>query len=384
MKTLQEQYNLIKEGKGHKDVFLKEAKRLFPNVIPNSATFSQTTKLLKQRSVINENIFPLMPSSGLNPFSTFDKFINEEAKADEKKTTKEINQAEIAAYDYKDKKNTNNQIFDQYLNGVRVELEKDTKLDLEGARKIVAKNLEKDPLFYMKNNAFGVEGIGYQELKNQEEPKGKYKSSGYGDLKENKMKELNTFKKFLNEDVEKKKVVSENINSDDLKELLEEAVAGVPSLGNPFLDRPKTAYENKFESFLSEEKKDKDLPPPPPEAGGKGGFAFEEKEMDEEKDMKKEEKDMKKEEMKPKKEGKMSYSEVVKKAEKLGEMAKNRVYMEIYGKKKRELEETLGTINEDSNLSEFIDEGKKKELQSEIALYEKAYMAAEAYYNTNK
>ena len=73
MKTLQEQYNLIKEGKGHKGVFLKEAKRLFPNIVPNSATFNQTTKLLKQRSVINETIFPLMPSSGLNPFTTFDR-----------------------------------------------------------------------------------------------------------------------------------------------------------------------------------------------------------------------------------------------------------------------------------------------------------------------
>ena len=28
MKTLQTQFNLIQEGKGHKDVFLKEAKRL--------------------------------------------------------------------------------------------------------------------------------------------------------------------------------------------------------------------------------------------------------------------------------------------------------------------------------------------------------------------
>ena len=88
--------------------------------------------------------------------------------------------------------------------------------------------------------------------------------------------------------------------------------------------------------------------------------------------------------MEPKKEGKMKYAEVVKKAEKLGEMAKNKVMMEVYGKKKRELEETLGTINEDSNLSEFIDESKKKELQNEIALYEKAYMTAEANYNTNK
>ena len=101
------------------------------------------------------------------------------------------------------------------------------------------------------------------------------------------------------------------------------------------------------------------------------------KDMDEEKDMKKEEKDMKKE-------GKMKFEEVVKKAEKLGEMAKNRVYMEIYGKKKRELEETLSTINEDSNLAEFIDESKKAAVQKEIALYEKYYMNAEANYNNNK
>ena len=113
MKTLQEQYNLIKEGKGHKGIFLKEAKRLFPNIVPNSATFNQTTKLLKQRSVISENIFPLMPSSGLNPFTTFDKFVNEEAKATEKKTTKEVEEAEIKGYDYKDPKNLDNQIFDQ-------------------------------------------------------------------------------------------------------------------------------------------------------------------------------------------------------------------------------------------------------------------------------
>ena len=147
MKTLQEQYNLIKEGKGHKDVFMKEAKRLFPNIVPNAATFNQTAKLLKQRSVISENIFPLMPSAGLNPFTSFDKFITEEAKADEKKTTKEINQAETAGYDYKDPKNLDNQIFDQYLSGLRVEMEKDPKLTMDEAKEVVAKNLEKEPIF---------------------------------------------------------------------------------------------------------------------------------------------------------------------------------------------------------------------------------------------
>ncbi len=58
MKTLQEQYNLIKEGKGHKGVFLKEAKRLFPNVVPNSATFYQTSKLPKKTREINEKKIP--------------------------------------------------------------------------------------------------------------------------------------------------------------------------------------------------------------------------------------------------------------------------------------------------------------------------------------
>jgi len=352
MKTLQEQYNLIKEGKGHKNTFMKEAKRLFPNIVPNAATFNQTTKLLKQRSVISENIFPLMPSSGLNPFTTFDKFVNEDVKATETKTTKEVEEAEIKTYDYKDPKNLNNQIFDQYLNGLRVEMEKDPKLTMDEAKEVVAKNLEKDSIFYTKNAAFKVDGLGYEELKQQEEPKGKYKSSGYGDLKENKMNQ-----------------------SEDLKELLEEAVAGIPSIGNPFADKKKENYESKFEAFLNEEKEEKNEGKEEVEEG-EAAYEYEKGKKAGEK--------IKEEEKEPKKEGKMKYAEVVKKAEKLGEMAKNKVMMEVYGKKKRELEETLGTINEDSNLSEFIDEGKKKELQSEITLYEKAYMNAEANYNTSK
>ena len=43
-------------------------------------------------------------------------------------------------------------------------------------------------------------------------------------------------------------------------------------------------------------------------------------------------------------------------------------------RKKRELEETLGTINEDSTYQNLLMKGKKKELKNEIALYEKAYM----------
>ena len=364
MKTLQEQYNLIKEGKGHKGVFLKEAKRLFPNVVPNSATFDQTSKLLKQRSVINENIFPLMPSSGLNPFSTFDKFINEEAKATESKTTKEVEEAETAGYDYKDPKNLNNQIFDQYLNGLRVEMEKDPKLTMDEAKEVVAKNLEKDPIFYTKNAAFKVDGLGYEELKQQEEPKGKHKSSGYGDLKENKMKELNTFKKFLNENGEEKKVVSENINSDNLKELLEEAVAGIPSIGNPFLERPKTAYENKFLTFLNEEEEVKE---------GEAAYEYEKGKKAGEK--------MKKEEKEPKKEGRMKMAEVLKEAERMGEIAKRKVEAKIYERAIAERKAAM-SINEDESLSEFINQEAIREVEKEIKELEKRLMEVSADKNT--
>ena len=46
-KTLQDQYLLIKEGKGHKGVFIKEAKRQFPGLIRNAATFTEVANVLK-------------------------------------------------------------------------------------------------------------------------------------------------------------------------------------------------------------------------------------------------------------------------------------------------------------------------------------------------
>ena len=49
-KTLQDQYLLIKEGKGHKDVFIKEAKRQFPGLIRNSATYTEVANVLKTKN----------------------------------------------------------------------------------------------------------------------------------------------------------------------------------------------------------------------------------------------------------------------------------------------------------------------------------------------
>jgi hypothetical protein len=215
MKALQTQYNLIKEGKGHKDVFVKEAKRLFPNIIPNSAGFDQTSTILKNKNIIVENIFPLIPSSGLNPFSTFDKFLKEEeTKAEAKKTSKEVEEDLAKTYDYSDKKNLDNQIFDQVLNGIRFEIEQDPELTLEKATEKVKKNLDKNSLFYLENAAFGVKGLGYTKeapgLGEPKEAKGKYKSSGYGNLKENKnMKLVDLLREGAQEDLKEADKIGE-------------------------------------------------------------------------------------------------------------------------------------------------------------------------------
>ena len=184
MKTLQEQYNLIKEGKGHKDVFLKEAKSRYPNMISNVLTYDQTTTILKQRSIIREHMLGGVASNlGKKPdwFSIFDENI-QEAKEDLNKNS----------YKYEDKKNINNLNSEEFQLGINFEMSKVAELltsvnmgeYLDKARKTVSKNLSTNPLYYVENAAFGQEGIGYTKdtpgLK-PTEIKGKEKASGYGD-----------------------------------------------------------------------------------------------------------------------------------------------------------------------------------------------------------
>ncbi len=198
MKTLTEQYRLIKEDKGHKGVFLKEAKRQFPNLITNSATFNEASKILKQKNIISEN-FVGTPMVG-NPFGdrkkesyekAFENFLAEaEAKAEEKKVSKEVEEDQEHAYDNEDKKEPNNMIFGQVQMGYYCEYKdpkNEGKTDPE-LLDIVYKNLAKDPIYYTKNGQFGEQDLGYTDeapsLGEPVEPKGEHKSSGYGKLKE--------------------------------------------------------------------------------------------------------------------------------------------------------------------------------------------------------
>jgi len=198
-RTLTEQYGLIKNGKGHKGVFLKEAKKLFPNLVRQGATYNEASTILKQKNIINENFVGMSPIN--NPFgkkkkegyeSAFENFLKEaaEVKAEEKKVSKEVEEDQEHAYDDKDKKDPNNMIFGQIQMGYYNELKNPKNADKteQEIKDIVFKNLAKDPIYYTTNGQFGVEDLGYTDeapsLGEPVEPKGEYKSSGYGKLKE--------------------------------------------------------------------------------------------------------------------------------------------------------------------------------------------------------
>jgi predicted thioesterase len=192
--TLQEQYNLIKEGKGHKGIFLTEAKKQFPNMLTNPMGFEEASKMLKTRGVISENYVDLKPINTIEASpkaaweNKFAQFLAEEAKAEEKKPTKEVEDIQAHNYDYKDKSNLDNQIGQEVLNGIYFEAKENPDKTLEEIRKIVAKNLAKDGQYYMKNAAFGVKGLGYKETE-VEEVAGKYAASGYSDKLKKVVKE---------------------------------------------------------------------------------------------------------------------------------------------------------------------------------------------------
>ena len=199
-KTIQEQYNQIKKGKGSEELFLKEVKRNYPNMIVNSATYKQAEEILLNRSVITENLAGVVnPNKSPDWFKIFNKNMeiikeanpknpnrfpplhiaqtkeskaDEDVKADSKKVAKQVDDIESHNFDNKaNKDNYDTLNGEEFRLGLKFEMDKvrETVSDadlgdaIEKAQKLVAKNLASDPLYYIKNAAFGVEGIGYTD-----------------------------------------------------------------------------------------------------------------------------------------------------------------------------------------------------------------------------
>jgi hypothetical protein len=210
MKTLATQFQLLKENKGNKDVFLKTAKTKYPSYVPQSATFNEAVNILKQKGIINENIIDLVPiNTNVTKKESFELAFNSFLKEAKKKDTVEN------TIDKTDKKNPDNLIFDQIMAGCYVEAKnvKNKDKSIDEIKDIVVKNLSKDPIYYTKNAAFKVDGLGYKDdapgLGTPKEAKGKYKSSGYGDID----------KKSLNEGIHDRDILSRPLSNPDVKPL---------------------------------------------------------------------------------------------------------------------------------------------------------------------
>jgi hypothetical protein len=235
--TLQDQYLLIKEGKGHKGVFLTEAKRQFPNIVRNAATFEEAAASLITKNIISENVVGMTTVAGYEPRkkesyeTAFEDFLaeakkkvaeDEKVKAEEKKVSKTVEEDLDKMHDNTDEKNPDNMIFDQIMMGYYAEMKdpKNAEKTMQQLKDIVFKNLSKDPIYYTKDGQFGVKGLGYTTeapgLGEPKEPKGKYKSSGYGDLNEGKEKKKLSLKQIDKKDKKGLALYKNTENSDDL------------------------------------------------------------------------------------------------------------------------------------------------------------------------
>ena len=268
MKTLQEQYNRIAQGKGNKEIFTKHAKRQFPNLIRNAAGFDETCNALISRDIISSaylNLTNLTENTQPNFFDTFNKnmsLLNEEAKAVEKKVSKEVEDVQKdKGFDYKE---TNQDYGQSSMHGYHVECcdPKNVDKTVQEIKDIVAKNLAKDRLHYIKDGQFGVKGLGYTD----EHPGLTASKSDQMEkvkIKENMIKLTDLIVEALEEKTPKKKKEKKPTTEDKLKEIeaqgrvntLEQQIAALEEIIETKNDRLRLVDEDENMSDLADRKK---------------------------------------------------------------------------------------------------------------------------------
>ena len=290
------------------------------------------------KQVIEESLgyVDLQPINNLEPTpkadfeNKFAEFLAEEAKVEEKKVTKEVEEVAESNYDYSDPKNLDNQIGQEVLNGIYFESKQHPDKTLDEVREIVSKNLAKDSQHYMKNAMFGIEGVGVEES-TSEEVSGKHAYSGY---------------------------------SDKLKAVVKESLmGGVVTTGNPnsiaaqqnaVVKEITKDIEESYDEFQRDDKGAKGVDKKDKGEEDAFGAGVEKGEKIEKKKMKKESLDS-------------ELAEIDKQANIVALEAKlNKIDEVIENKLTR-----INMVSEDENLAELMDKKKLKAMQKEVKVLEK-------------
>ena len=87
MKTLQQEYQLIKEGKGNKDHFLKVARNIFPEYITSGNDFDSAVHIWTSKSLLSEAAGGVITQSQSQPdwFKIFNENLAEAVGVKDKK-----------------------------------------------------------------------------------------------------------------------------------------------------------------------------------------------------------------------------------------------------------------------------------------------------------
>ena len=297
---------------------------------------------------LNENYVDLQPvnkweSAPEETYETKFKAYLAEQAAEAKSTSKEVEEVQSHAFDYSDTKNIDNLNGQEFMNGVYFESKNNPAKTLEEVREVVAKNLTKDSLHYVKEGQFGEKGVGYSEPV-QEEVTGDHASSGY---------------------------------SAKLKKVVKESLMGgmVVTTGNPNSlaaqqGRLINSIMNEDESIYDEDMPmDEDARTDAEEEGYLDGMRDEKYDMSEELEEEKEKDTVKNKDGKVKKE---NVSQTLSRIEKVGTGVALEAKITAIDEEIAIRNERLTMLDENEAMAALMDKGKIKELRTEVKLLEKA------------
>ena len=156
MKSIANQYRDLKEGKMSQQNFMRNLRMTMPQYITNVTSFGDAVKILKNKSILTESINPENQPSEEELDAMIKKMEDEKAgeEAIMSQYDEELNEGK--------KKEEKVEYSRQQCNptelrlGIRTELEHGD-IELDKAKEIAYKNIQKDPVYYTKLKLSGVE-----------------------------------------------------------------------------------------------------------------------------------------------------------------------------------------------------------------------------------